>query len=46
MLMNMDSAQTWHEPSDVQRALEVTLKDLQLDYGNHNGFFEQEVALD
>ncbi|EGR49595.1 uncharacterized protein TRIREDRAFT_106493 [Trichoderma reesei QM6a] len=25
-------AQTWHKPSDVQRALEVTLKDLQLDY--------------
>ncbi|KAL7801239.1 aldo-keto reductase [Trichoderma aethiopicum] len=25
-------AQTWHEPSDVQRALEVTLEDLQLDY--------------
>ncbi|KAL7823709.1 aldo-keto reductase [Trichoderma gracile] len=25
-------AQTWHDPSDVQRALEGTLKDLQLDY--------------
>ncbi|KAH0497860.1 hypothetical protein TgHK011_005142 [Trichoderma gracile] len=25
-------AQTWHEPSDVQRALEGTLKDLQVDY--------------
>lgn len=26
-------AQTWHDPADVERALEVTLKDLQLDYG-------------
>lgn len=25
-------AQTWHEPADVERALEVSLKDLQLDY--------------
>ncbi|PTB69394.1 aldo-keto reductase [Trichoderma citrinoviride] len=25
-------AQTWHEPLDVQRALEATLKDLQLDF--------------
>ncbi|TLD25050.1 hypothetical protein PspLS_05921 [Pyricularia sp. CBS 133598] len=26
-------AQTWHEPGDVERALEVSLRDLQLDYG-------------
>ncbi|KAK4118644.1 Aldo/keto reductase [Parathielavia appendiculata] len=26
-------AQTWHEPMDVERALDVSLKDLQLDYG-------------
>ncbi|KAL7791471.1 aldo-keto reductase [Trichoderma ceciliae] len=25
-------AQTWHEPADVQRALELSLKDLQMDY--------------
>ncbi|KAM7213355.1 putative alcohol dehydrogenase [Rhypophila decipiens] len=25
-------AQTWHDPEDVERALEVSLKDLQLDY--------------
>ncbi|RFU79590.1 aldo-keto reductase [Trichoderma arundinaceum] len=27
-------AQTWHEPADVRRALEQTLEDLQMDYGN------------
>lgn len=26
-------AQTWHEPADVERALDLSLKDLQLDYG-------------
>ncbi|KAH6611493.1 hypothetical protein Trco_001513 [Trichoderma cornu-damae] len=26
-------AQTWHEPADVRRALELSLKDLQMDYG-------------
>ncbi|KAL7934078.1 aldo-keto reductase [Trichoderma chlorosporum] len=25
-------AQTWHEPADVQKALELSLRDLQLDY--------------
>lgn len=29
-----DSAQTWHEPADVQKALEQSLKDLQMEYGN------------
>ncbi|VUC29168.1 unnamed protein product [Clonostachys rosea] len=28
-------AQTWHEPRDVEKALEVSLKDLQLDYVPH-----------
>ncbi|KAK0629422.1 NADP-dependent oxidoreductase domain-containing protein [Bombardia bombarda] len=27
-------AQTWHEPADVERALDLTLRDLQLDYAN------------
>ncbi|RYP91138.1 hypothetical protein DL770_002746 [Monosporascus sp. CRB-9-2] len=27
-------SQTWHDPADVERALDVSLKDLQLDYGS------------
>lgn len=27
------SAQTWHEPADVERALDESLENLQLDYG-------------
>ncbi|KAK3904932.1 NADP-dependent oxidoreductase domain-containing protein [Staphylotrichum tortipilum] len=26
-------AQTWHEPGDVERALDLSLKNLQLEYG-------------
>jgi hypothetical protein len=31
-----DRAQTWHDPKDVERALDVSLGDLQLDYGDFN----------
>ncbi|KAL2020065.1 hypothetical protein VTK56DRAFT_8869 [Thermocarpiscus australiensis] len=30
--MTSKLAQTWHDPADVERALEVSLRDLQLDY--------------
>jgi aryl-alcohol dehydrogenase-like predicted oxidoreductase len=32
-------AQTWHNPSDVEEALDQSLKTLQLDYGEHKQFF-------
>lgn len=44
-MRDMIRAQTWHEPEDVPRAFEVTLRDLGLDYGNvvlhrrHRGVF-------
>lgn len=31
-LRQASRAQTWHEPADVERALDVSLNDLQLDY--------------
>uniref|UniRef100_L2FTU1 Alcohol dehydrogenase, putative n=1 Tax=Colletotrichum fructicola (strain Nara gc5) TaxID=1213859 RepID=L2FTU1_COLFN len=32
MFVTSKLAQTWHEPADVERALEASLRDLQLDY--------------
>lgn len=34
--------QTWHKPEDVQRALELSLRNLQLDYGDPRLFLEIE----
>lgn len=31
-------AQTWHDPSDVEEALDQSLRALQLDYGKSNPF--------
>lgn len=32
-ILRLIRAQTWHDPADVERALDVSLRDLQLDYG-------------
>jgi aryl-alcohol dehydrogenase-like predicted oxidoreductase len=37
-------AQTWHDPKDVERALDVSLKDLQLDYGNSMDSMEEKTT--